>query len=79
MLRLEKGHVSSDRTRLRVVPLPLRHVVASEAGQGRFVGKFALEHFAQRDEKERLVGFTMQEDVLPAEGAQIVIEGSPGA
>ena len=43
-----------------------------------FVGKFALEHFAQREEKERLVGFTMEEDVLPAEGAQIVIEGLPG-
>jgi len=42
-----------------------------------FVGKFALEHFAQREEKERLVGFTMEEDVLPAEGAQIVIEGFP--
>ncbi len=42
-----------------------------------FVGKFALEHFAQREEKERLVGFTMEEDVLPAEGAQIVIEGRP--
>ena len=42
-----------------------------------FVGKFALEHFAQREEKEKLVGFTMEEDVLPAEGAQIVIEGLP--
>jgi aminomethyltransferase len=42
-----------------------------------FVGKFALEHFAQRDEKEKLVGFTMEEDVLPAEGAQIVVEGMP--
>ena len=42
-----------------------------------FVGKFALEHFAQRDEKERLVGFTMEEDVLPAEGAQVVVEGLP--
>jgi len=42
-----------------------------------FVGKYALEHFVQREEKERLVGFTMEENVLPAEGAQIVIEGLP--
>jgi glycine cleavage system aminomethyltransferase T len=42
-----------------------------------FVGKFALEHFADRDDRERLVGFTMEEDVVPAEGAQVVIEGNP--
>ncbi len=42
-----------------------------------FVGKFALEHFAEREEKERLVGFRMEDDVLPAEGAQVVIEGIP--
>lgn len=42
-----------------------------------FVGKFALEHFAEREEKERLVSFTMEEDVVPAEGAQVVIEGYP--
>jgi glycine cleavage system aminomethyltransferase T len=42
-----------------------------------FVGKFALEHFAGREERERLVGFTMEENVVPAEGAQIVIEGRP--
>ncbi len=42
-----------------------------------FVGKFALEHFAEREEKERLVGFTMEDDVLPTEGAQVVIDGFP--
>jgi aminomethyltransferase len=42
-----------------------------------FVGKVALEHFAEREEKEKLVGFTMEDDVLPAEGAQIVVEGLP--
>ena len=42
-----------------------------------FVGKFALEHFAEREEKERLVGFRMEDDVLPAEGAQVVIDGLP--
>ncbi len=42
-----------------------------------FVGKFAVEHFSEREERERLVGFTMEDGVVPAEGAQIVIEGYP--
>jgi glycine cleavage system aminomethyltransferase T len=36
-----------------------------------------VEHFAERDGREQLVGFTMEDDVLPEEGAQIVIEGRP--
>jgi sarcosine oxidase subunit alpha len=42
-----------------------------------FVGKWAVEHFGEREERERLVGFRMEEDVVPAEGAQIVIDGYP--
>ena len=40
-----------------------------------FVGKWALEHMAERGLAERLVGFQM--DVLPLEGAQIVGDGRP--
>ena len=78
VLRLEKGHVivgqdtdsESNLYSSGMSWLP-------KMDKDDFVGKFALEHFAQREEKERLVGFTMEEDVLPAEGAQIVIEGLP--
>ncbi len=42
-----------------------------------FVGKLAVEHFAEREPLERLVGFVMEDGVVPAEGAQIVIEGYP--
>ena len=78
VLRLEKGHVivgqdtdsESNLFSSGMSWLP-------KLDKDDFVGKFALEHFAQREEKERLVGFTMEEDVLPAEGAQIVIEGFP--
>jgi sarcosine oxidase, subunit alpha len=78
VLRLEKGHVivgqdtdsESNLYSADMAWLP-------KLDKDDFVGKFALEHFAQREEKERLVGFTMEEDVLPAEGAQIVIEGLP--
>jgi len=78
ILRLEKGHVivgqdtdsESNLFSAGMSWLP-------KLDKDDFVGKYALEHFAQREEKERLVGFTMEEDVLPAEGAQIVIEGLP--
>jgi sarcosine oxidase subunit alpha len=78
VLRLEKGHVivgqdtdsESNLFSAGMSWLP-------KLDKDDFVGKFALEHFAQRDEKERLVGFTMEENVVPAEGAQIVIDGYP--
>jgi sarcosine oxidase, subunit alpha len=78
VLRLEKGHVivgqdtdsESNLYSSGMSWLP-------KLDKDDFVGKFALEHFAQREEKERLVGFTMEDDFLPAEGAQIVIEGYP--
>ncbi len=78
VLRLEKGHVivgqdtdsESNLFSAGMSWLP-------KLDKDDFVGKYALEHFAQREEKERLVGFMMEEDILPAEGAQIVIEGLP--
>ncbi len=78
VLRLEKGHVivgqdtdsESNLYSSGMSWLP-------KMDKDDFVGKFALEHFAHREEKEKLVGFTMEEDVLPAEGAQVVIEGLP--
>jgi sarcosine oxidase, subunit alpha len=78
VLRLEKGHVivgqdtdsESNLFSSGMSWLP-------KLDKDDFVGKFALEHFAQREEKERLVGFTMEENVVPAEGAQVVIEGMP--
>jgi sarcosine oxidase, subunit alpha len=78
VLRLEKGHVivgqdtdsESNLYSSGMSWLP-------KLDKDDFVGKFALEHFAQREEKERLVGFTMEDDFLPPEGAQIVIDGYP--
>jgi hypothetical protein len=66
VLRLEKGHVivgqdtdsESNLYSAGMSWLP-------KLDKDDFVGKFALEHFAQREEKEKLVGFTMEEDVLP--------------
>ena len=78
ILRLEKGHVivGQDTDSESNLYSSGMHWLP-KLDKDDFVGKFALEHFAQRDEKERLVSFTMEEDVLPAEGAQVVIDGYP--
>ena len=41
-----------------------------------FVGKWALEHVLQRGFREQLVGFEMDDGVLPPEGGQIVVDGT---
>ena len=79
VLRLEKGHIivgqdTDSESNLYSAGMPW----LPKMDKDDFVGKFALEHFAQRDEKEKLVGFTMEENVLPAEGAQIVDRGPSG-
>jgi sarcosine oxidase subunit alpha len=43
-----------------------------------FVGKRALEHVQERGFREQLVGFVMENGVVPAEGGQVVAEGRPG-
>ena len=78
VLRLEKGHIivgqdtdsESNLLNANMHWLP-------KLDKDDFVGKFAVEHFGEREERERLVGFTMEDDVVPDEGAQIVIEGRP--
>jgi sarcosine oxidase subunit alpha len=78
ILRLEKGHIivgqdTDSESNLYSAAMPW----LPKLDKDDFVGKYALEHFRQREEKELLVGFTMEDDVVPAEGAQIVIEGYP--
>ena len=78
VLRLEKGHVivgqdTDSESNLYSAGMPW----LPKLDKDDFVGKFALEHFAERKEKEQLVGFTMEDNVVPAEGAQVVVEGIP--
>jgi sarcosine oxidase subunit alpha len=40
-----------------------------------FVGQWAVELVEERGIRERLVGFTMDDGVLPPEGAQVVEDG----
>jgi sarcosine oxidase subunit alpha len=79
VLRLEKAHIivgqdTDSESNLLSAGMPWLPKLEKDD----FVGKLAVEHFQQRDEVERLVGFTMEDDVVPAEGAQVVIEGRPG-
>jgi sarcosine oxidase, subunit alpha len=78
ILRLEKGHVIVGQdTDSESNLLTANMSWLPKLDKDDFVGKLAVEHFAGREERERLVGFTMEDDVLPEEGAQIVIDGYP--
>jgi sarcosine oxidase, subunit alpha len=78
ILRLEKGHVIVGQdTDSESNLLSAAMSWLPKLDKDDFVGKYAIEHFAEREERERLVGFTMEDGVVPAEGAQIVIEGYP--
>ncbi|HEX2346465.1 MAG TPA: 2Fe-2S iron-sulfur cluster-binding protein [Gaiellaceae bacterium] len=78
VLRLEKGHVIDGQDTDSESNLYSSGMSwLPKLDKDDFVGKYALEHFARREETERLVGFTMEDDYLPAEGAQVVIEGRP--
>jgi sarcosine oxidase subunit alpha len=42
-----------------------------------FIGKYALEHYAEIEPETRLVGFTMANGHVPTEGAVVVRSGVP--
>jgi sarcosine oxidase, subunit alpha len=78
VLRLEKAHVIVGQdTDSESNLLSAGMSWLPKLDKDDFVGKWAVEHFGEREERERLVGFTMVENVLPPEGAQVVIEGRP--
>jgi sarcosine oxidase subunit alpha len=79
VLRLEKGHIIVGQdTDSESNLLSAGMSWLPKLDKDDFVGKVAVGHFGERDERERLVGFEMEDDVVPAEGAQVVIEGRPG-
>ena len=78
ILRLEKGHVIVGQdTDSESNLLSANMSWLPKLDKDDFVGKLAVELLDGRDERERLVAFTMEDDVVPAEGAQVVIEGRP--
>jgi sarcosine oxidase subunit alpha len=78
VLRLEKGHIivgQDTDSESNLLSADLGWLPKPEKDD--FVGKWAVELFRERETREELVGFAMEEDVVPAEGAQIVIDGLP--
>ncbi len=78
VLRLEKGHVivgqdTDSESNLLSAGMPW--LVKDDKDD--FVGKWAVGHVRERGVRERLVGFTMDDGVVPAEGAQVVRDGRP--
>jgi sarcosine oxidase, subunit alpha len=78
VLRLEKGHIivgqdTDSESNLLNAGMPWLPKLDKED----FVGKAAVELFAERETREELVGFTMEDGVVPPEGAQVVIDGYP--
>jgi sarcosine oxidase, subunit alpha len=78
VLRLEKAHIivgqdTDSESNLLSAGMPW--IVKDDKDD--FVGKWATEHVRDRGVRERLVGFTMDDGVLPLEGAQVVRDGRP--
>jgi sarcosine oxidase, subunit alpha len=78
VLRLEKAHVivgqdTDSESNLLSAGMPW----LLKLDKDDFVGRSAAELTQERGVRERLVGFTMSLDTLPAEGAQVVVGGRP--
>jgi sarcosine oxidase subunit alpha len=79
VLRLEKSHVivgqdTDSESNLVSAGMPW---LARLDKDDDFVGRWAVEHVQERGVRERLVGFTMANGSMPAEGAQVVANGAP--
>jgi sarcosine oxidase subunit alpha len=78
VLRLEKQHVivgqdTDSESNLLSAGMPW----IAKLDKDDFVGKWAVELVQERGVRERLVGFTVASGRLPAEGAQVVVDGRP--
>ena len=76
ILRLEKQHViigQDTDSESNVLSAGMGWI--AKLDKDDFVGKWALEHAAERGVRERLVGFEMRNGALPAEGGQVVAGG----
>jgi sarcosine oxidase subunit alpha len=78
ILRLEKMHIlvgqdTDSESNVLEAGMPW---IAKLDKENDFVGKWALEHVRERGFREQLVGFEMDDGVVPAEGGQIVADGS---
>src|SRR5947208_8469874 len=78
ILRLEKMHslVGKDTDSESNVLEAGMPWIAKLDKENDFVGKWALEHVRELGFREQLVGFEMDDGVVPAEGGQILVDGT---
>jgi sarcosine oxidase, subunit alpha len=79
ILRLEKMHIligqdTDSESNVLEASMPW----IAKLDKDDFVGKWSLEHVLERGFREQLVGFEMENGVVPLEGGQIVVDGRPG-
>jgi sarcosine oxidase subunit alpha len=79
ILRLEKMHVligqdTDSESNVLEASMPW----IAKLDKDDFVGKWSLEQVLERGFREQLVGFEMENGVVPLEGGQIVVDGRPG-
>ncbi|MDE2930628.1 MAG: 2Fe-2S iron-sulfur cluster-binding protein [Chloroflexota bacterium] len=78
VLRLEKKHVIvSVDTDATSNPIESDLAWVAKLDKDDFIGKAAISRAKDRAPREKLVGFTMDEDVLPPDGCVIIADGQP--
>jgi len=78
ILRLEKQHIivgQDTDSESNALSANMPWIVKFDKDD--FVGKWALAQVDEQGDRERLVGFEMQNGVVPLEGGQIVVHGRP--
>jgi sarcosine oxidase subunit alpha len=78
ILRLEKMHIligqdTDSESNVLEASMPW----IAKLDKDDFVGKWSLEHVLERGFREQLVGFEMENGVVPLEGGQLVVDGRP--
>ena len=78
LLRLEKKHVIVGvDTDALTTPIDAGMTWVARLDKPDFVGRAALTQASQAPPRESLVGFEMQDDTLPDDGAPVVLGGRP--
>ncbi|MCH8801740.1 MAG: (2Fe-2S)-binding protein [Chloroflexi bacterium] len=78
ILRLEKGHIIVGQDTDAISnPLETRSEWAVHLNKDDFVGRVAITGAAERGIKQKLVGFIMENGMVPEDGVPVVSEGRP--
>ena len=78
ILRLEKGHIIVGQdTDAASNPLETRSDWAVHLNKSDFIGRSAIIGATERGIRQKLVGFVMENGMVPEDGVPVISEGSP--